>query len=268
MDEQELDPMDPADAAFVRALLAEAGREPELLPDDVAARLDATLAGLSGERALDDPAPPAVVPLERARQRRRRGLQTLVAAAAVVVGGYTVTTTGLLTTAGGGDSGSAGGVTTMDDSADAGSSGGDLAPELSDADGFPMASGSLRADARRLVASDRDRTVRRVTGLSATKDGSTANQYDGATRSPQAGAEADSGGTDDLSSAPSPQDASRCLDPLVPARLPRLAVSYDGRAATAVLRPLRSAPDGAGRVRVEVWDCAAPVRLAAVVVRR
>lgn len=85
----------------VRDLLADA-RHTGPVPDDVAARLDATLAGLAAERAAgptssttpdgtDDPpeAGPdaAVVPLAR---RRRIGL-VLAAAAAVVVGGVAVT---------------------------------------------------------------------------------------------------------------------------------------------------------------------------------
>lgn len=85
----------------VRDLLADA-RHTGPVPDDVAARLDATLAGLAAERAAgptssatpdgtDDPpeAGPdaAVVPLVR---RRRIG-PVLAAAAAVVVGGVAVT---------------------------------------------------------------------------------------------------------------------------------------------------------------------------------
>jgi hypothetical protein len=45
-------------------------------------------------------------------------------------------------------------------------------------------------------------------------------------------------------------------------------VTYDHAAATAVLRPLARSATGAPLVRVEVWDCGTPRRLASVVVRR
>ena len=251
-------PVDAEEQAFVRALLGEVGGGPEPLPDDVAARLDARLASLVSERAAggDGPAQPVVVPLDRARRRRRRGLTALVAAAAVVVGGYTVTTTGLLTGSSGGaaDSTAAGGVAAED------GSGSGAAGPMADAGTFPLASRTLRSDARRLVGSGSDE-LRRLSDtasrLYATRDQAGEDLSEG-TGSSKAGAVP----------LPTRAPAGRCLDPLVPARFTRLAVTYDGAAATAVLRPAGPATSGEDRVRVEVWDCAVPRRLAVVVVPR
>ena len=68
----------------VRRLLAEARHEAPV-PDEVAARLDATLAGLVADRRREN-----VVDLEAARRRRRRWTTGLVAAAAVVVLGISL----------------------------------------------------------------------------------------------------------------------------------------------------------------------------------
>ncbi|GAB3076515.1 hypothetical protein [Nocardioides zeae] len=98
-DESGPDPvLDPATAAAVRRLLAEA-RHDEPAPPAVAARLDATLAGLRAERLAAHPSAPATehglpprpgadAPIDlAARRRRRRGGVLLAAAAAVVVVG-------------------------------------------------------------------------------------------------------------------------------------------------------------------------------------
>lgn len=76
----------------IRALLAEAGRERVPLPEDVAARLDATLEDLVAERRGPSPAPggPAagdVVPLapDERRTGHRWGPRLLAAAAAVAL---------------------------------------------------------------------------------------------------------------------------------------------------------------------------------------
>jgi hypothetical protein len=268
---------DGPDEAFVRALLGEVGREPEPLPDTVTARLDDTLAQLAAERRESEP---TVVPLDRARQRRRRGLQVLVAAAAVVVGGYGVTTAGLL-------QGSDEMATSADDS---GAGAAEDSGGAETADGaFPLASGSLRADARTLVASDPAPFARlhRVAGSAGTGRVTGPDELDGDLPAPQpvdgrsldtadgplAGSEGSPGLEGGAAALPTPAaevptTVGRCADPLVPRRLTRLAVTYDGVDATAVLRPLAPAADGTRRVRVEVWDCTAPVRLATVVVRR
>ncbi len=64
------------------------------MPDDVAARLDATLAGLQAERrqSVRRPSSQSVVSLDAARRRRRRWATGLVAAAAVVVLGISLPT--------------------------------------------------------------------------------------------------------------------------------------------------------------------------------
>jgi hypothetical protein len=77
----------PEDEAAVRRLLADS-RETGPLPTEVAARLDATLAGLLAERTADGAPAAEVVPL--APRRRRRAAALLVAAAAVVVGGIAI----------------------------------------------------------------------------------------------------------------------------------------------------------------------------------
>ena len=260
------------DDAFVRGLLGEVGREPEPLPDDVAARLDDALADLVAERRGAEPA--VVVPLDRARQRRRRGVGLLVAAAAVVVGGYGVTTAGLLQ--------GSGEMATSADDAGAGaaedSGGGEADPTGPGA--FPLSSGSLRADARALVTSDPAPYARlhRATASVGTGRVTGPEELDGDLPAPQVpdGQTLDNGGYGldggaagvPTPAAEVPTTVGRCTDPLVPRRLTRLAVTYDGVDATAVLRPLSPAADGTRRVRVEVWDCAAPLRLVAVVVRR
>ena len=99
--------LDPQHTERVRRMLAEV-RHTEPMPDDVAARLDAVLAGLASPAAEQtegsgrsaDPA--AVVPLA---DRRRRAGGLLLAAAAVVVAGVAV---GQVMTGAGGDSESAG----------------------------------------------------------------------------------------------------------------------------------------------------------------
>ena len=271
---------DEHDDAFVRDLLREAGGAPEPVPDDVRARLDDRLAELVAERtarpaAGGAPGPAAVVPpvsLERARARRRRGLQVLVAAAVVVVGGYTVTTTGLLSGAGGG----------ADSAATSDAGGVAAAPQRAEAEAgtFVIDSRSLQADARALVSSDTT-TMSRLARLSAERTarvpapqldgGVTADKDDGGLLPGEpASAAAGVGGANRYESDPGAgQPAGSCLDPLVPRDLRRLAVTYDGRAATAVLRPLRRpAADGSPRVRVQIWGCAEPTPLASVVVRR
>jgi hypothetical protein len=73
--------LSPAETERVRRLLAEA-RHTGPVPDDVAARLDRTLASLSDERRER-----AVVPLASRASRRRRNLAGLLAAAVAVVAG-------------------------------------------------------------------------------------------------------------------------------------------------------------------------------------
>ena len=259
---------DPAEQERVRALLAEVGRTPEPLPADVAARLDDTLADLVADLAAErgTTTVSVVVPLDRARRRRRRTVQTLVAAAAVVVGGYAVTTAGL-TGVSDDSADSAGGVTAMDEPSGAeGAAGGAADPGEG---AFALASDTLRADARRLVSADTAALQRSQGDVAAPSVPLTGDSARVTQDELDAGKASDGSDTGvDTAATPTPLRGAGCLDPDVPVRLTRLAVTYDGRAATAVVRPLRPAADGSDRVRVEVWDCFMPSRLAAVVVRR
>ena len=81
--------MTPEQEEKVRRLLASTPAESGV-PADVAARLDATLAGLVAERADVDPAAPATVDELAERRRRRRWPRLLVAAATVSVVAYGV----------------------------------------------------------------------------------------------------------------------------------------------------------------------------------
>ncbi len=75
-------PLDPADDARIRRLLAEA-RHTEPMPAAVVARLDRVLTGLASERA-------PIAPVIDLARRRRTATKLLVAAAAVVVAGVGV----------------------------------------------------------------------------------------------------------------------------------------------------------------------------------
>ncbi|WP_148573350.1 hypothetical protein [Nocardioides caldifontis] len=88
MTDDELPELTPEEETEVSRLLAEAGG-PLPMPDEVAARLEATLAGLVEERAgePEEPAAATVVTLEE-RRAARRWPRLVLAAAAVVVAGY------------------------------------------------------------------------------------------------------------------------------------------------------------------------------------
>jgi hypothetical protein len=120
---------------------------------------------------------------------------------------------------------------------------------------FTLSSGSLRADARRLVATDRGE----LEGRAAAEHPPAGAPHTAAPRSPAP--QSDAKDRD-------PSSPGACLDPPASAGSTRLSVEYDGSPATAVLRPAQPDASGAARVRVEVWDCTSPLRLAAVVVRR
>ncbi len=108
-------PLDPAEDARIRALLADA-RHTEPMPADVVARMDRLLDGLASERA-------PIAPVIDLARRRRTAAKLLVAAAAVVVAGVGIgqVLPGL------GGSGGADQETSAGDAA--------AAPEAADADG-------------------------------------------------------------------------------------------------------------------------------------
>jgi hypothetical protein len=83
---------DSAEIAEVRRLLADA-RHVDPMPDDVATRMDAVLAGLrdtADAAPAARPHPPAAEVIPIAADRRRRAAGLLVAAAAIVVGGVVI----------------------------------------------------------------------------------------------------------------------------------------------------------------------------------
>src|SRR4051812_5667095 len=77
----------PAQESDVRRLLADA-RHDDPIPDDVATRLDAVLAGLT----RDEPGSTGIAPVVdlAARRRRRNAAALLAGAAAVIVAGFAV----------------------------------------------------------------------------------------------------------------------------------------------------------------------------------
>lgn len=79
----------PGQSEEVRRLLAGA-RHGEPIPDEVALRLEETLASLSRERAETATAPASPPPIDLGARRRRRITTGLLAAAAVTVVGFTV----------------------------------------------------------------------------------------------------------------------------------------------------------------------------------
>lgn len=243
----------------VRDLLAGA-RHTGPVPDDVAARLDATLADLAAERVADpttpttpggtDDAPAAepdatVVPLAR-RRRRRIGLG-LVAAAAVVVGGVAVTQ--VLPQMSGEDTATseAGGESALD--AGAGQDRSGAAQE-----------GSASAGSRvpRLSPESFRRDVLRARGLAerGVLDASSASDARGV----EGQAESESGAERDRRApGPSPRAlADQCGIDAGPGRL--VVVRYAGRRGLLVLRP----PEG-DRQRADLFPCGAAEPLRTVV---
>lgn len=219
------------DHDWVRRLLAEEGRADEPVPAEVADRLDRVLADLEAQRrdAVGPGRAPVVVMTPR---RHRRWGAALLAAAAVTVGGYTVTATGMLDQVGGAESATAG-----DAGADSAASE-EQAPEAAsdgrgaDEEAVPTAVPSFSTSTFR---GDAVRLVRRLAS-DPTSEGDLATLR--------------RGGRGNL------QD---CALPPTALRGSRVAVRYDGEPATAVV----GRRDG-GRVVVQVWSCASPVRLARV----
>jgi hypothetical protein len=193
----------PADDARIRHLLAEA-RHTDPMPDDVAARLDRVLAGLSQER--EERLAPVV---ELASRRRRTAASLLVAAAAVVVVGVGISQVlpdhGL-----GGSGGGDAATSTQEDAA-----GGDAAraPEPSRDDGSAAAPGPESAPADRALVQIRSAHF----GQDVRRARSTASA-----RGPQGFV------------AYPPADGCLGVDPGSGSLLP---VSYDGAPAYLVLRP-------------------------------
>ncbi len=204
----------------VQALLGDLGSEqaPEPMPDDVAARLEETLAGLTAERTPQHPTAGSaatdrsttgstVVPLHR-----RWGPRLAVAAAAVVVlgvGGVAVSNLGLLDDSGGTSAGS-----TADSAG--GEAGVEQAPEALPAPA--LSSTSFAADATALL--------RRTPALAA-PPGAAARERSRALLPPP-----------------------ECPGPEQPRAATRTLVRLDGEPAVLLVRPER-----AGRRLVQAWTC-------------
>jgi hypothetical protein len=236
---------------WVRRMLAEAGRTPEPMPPDVAARLDRVVQDSVAETTPDpsvmdsssvrseSPRPDSGV-VAMTPRRHRRWAGALLAAAAVTVAGYSVTATGLLddVRGGTGESRTVGDAAGGD--APASETSGDSAPEaalgVDPTAGVPaLSSARLRRDAARLLPTEAERSRSSAQGQGATAD-----------------------------APPGAAEQAGCVPPPAGVRGRRTSVTLDGRPATAVVRAARSG----ARAVVEVWDCDAPSRLARVVLPR
>jgi hypothetical protein len=193
-------PLDPAEDARIRGLLADA-RHAGPMPADVVARMDRLLDGLATERA-------PIAPVVDLARRRRTAAKLLVAAAAVVVAG--VGAGQVLPHLSGGSSADS---PTAAEAQDAGGAGADsaeggskVAPSASDAPRGPQ--GEYAANALPIHSERFGADVRKVR------------------------ARADSGDNNYLLTAPGPT----CLTAPVGAGTV-LAATYDGAAAALVLRP-------------------------------
>jgi hypothetical protein len=244
---------DPASEAHIRALLAELGSDPDgqLMPPQVAARLDDTLARLVAERANaveehEDPAG-TVVPLRRRWARRA----TLAAAAVVVLGagGVAAANLGVL-----GDGPSV--------SFDSGDSAGGQAESAQDAPTTPTPSGKARATTRGAAglpqisagafASEVTSLLQRGTPLVTPDELPPTDAGGDPGESP--GRETPEGATDSLR-------VRDCPGPgITDGGVPN-AVLYDGQLAVLVVHPERD-----GRQLVEAWNCAGDRRLAGTTV--
>lgn len=238
----------------IRRLLAEA-RTDEPVPDDVAARLDATLAGLREERLAP------VVPL-----RHRLGRVLVAAAAVVAIGAGGIGIAQLDRDAGSADRTSsadkaAGGAETGDDSVTgaapevAGSKALDLlgkaAPRLSSAHFAADAARTMRA----LAVHDTKGTV---DGSAATPSAGTATQtpdQDSPTSGPPSAAQLRAPA---VTGTPAPlerheaaltQSLATCPGPVAPQAV-TVPATLDGALVALVFRP----PTAVGQV-VEAWSC-------------
>jgi hypothetical protein len=261
---------DPAfdDPAFddVRALLADA-RATGPVPDEVAARLDATLSSLQAERASEgtsertsggtsERTSGTVVPL-RGRLRRGASRALVAAAALVLVGAGAV---GIAQLAG--DSGGSADSAATADRAQDGAGGTGSAPEATDAPAqVPRSADAARtipelstttfaADAARVMVDLAGERVAETAGKAATAgtDGLTG-ELD--TRSPTAGYAIEAPPV-----TASPQDASKSLTSLESCAGPEapdavtVPATLDGGRIALVFRP----PTASGQ-RVEAWSC-------------
>lgn len=203
----------------VRRLLAEA-RHDGPIPDDVRARLDDVLAGLTAERREVRPTRTVVDLSARRRQRRRTAL---LAAAAVVVAGVGLGQ--VLDNTGGPDHSSAG---------DAASS-----PERSIASKERAESGPGKSEDRSATSDSSSLGAQAEPGLPPVR--STHLEDDLRRLRPAAAAARET--------VPDAYAAHPCAAPII-GRGAHVPVALDGEPAVAVFRPASG-----GRQRVEVYGC-------------
>lgn len=293
--EDSLDPLEPAEEARLRALLADlgsgGGREP--LPAAVASRLDDTLAKLVAERAEDDHDTARVVPL-----RRRWASRTTAAAAAVIVvagGGVAAATFGLLGP-GAGPAADYSGSAESAAGAEPGA-GSDAGTGRAEPDGSPDSTSPVLPDAlagttaaspgtegllalprlgSATFAADVEALLGRRT-TSSSGDGQPQGEGGTGTAEPQeaspdekadekAGQQSGEAYGDDRTPAQPPRSgtarAGSCPGPDAPGDVVRRPVLLDGRPAALLVRP-----ESGGRQVVEAWDCAGDRTLAVTTLR-
>ena len=235
LDDGPLPELTPEQESEVRRLLAEA-RHDEPVPADVAARLDAALAGLG----RDDPGAPGVAPVIdlAAHRRRRNAAAVLAGAAAVIVAGFAI---GQVIDVGGSDNG------------DAGASSGDVAADRAESQGA-----SADAVPRSLSSAEPSPSVPMPAGQPLLRLSSDHLERDLARQLDQVRAADGSGGSPAASSfsaisCPPPTPGTRFgLGELFPAL-------FDGKPAVVALRPPAD-----GRRQADVLTCGTATTLQSV----
>lgn len=228
--------LDPAEEQRVRGLLADLGGP--AMPDDVAGRLDDTLARLAAERRAESPAAAEdsttgqVVPL----RRRWTRIGTIAAAAVIVVGAGGVALNQFLQDDGLAESSTAGAAESTDDS---GGSGLAQSPTPGSPPAPEQAESRAQLLARELPAVRLGSFADDVTKLLGTSTARRALPGDGEEKASRQAAR-----------------PPGCPGPRRPGTT-TLPIRYDGVLSALVVHPERS-----GRRLVEVWDCGGQARLA------
>jgi hypothetical protein len=255
------------DPAFddVRALLAQA-RVTEPVPDEVAARLDATLSSLQTRRAAEaaadaESAPAVVVPLRR-RVRQRAGRVLVAAAVVAVVGAGGV---GIAQLSGNPLNSSADKATSADRAQDGagGSTASGVAPEVAGATGTvprttrgsravpELTTAAFAADAARVMVALAADQVADAAGKAASQSPSDATgNLDSRSPAPDYNAlDAPAVTASPQASADQLAGTATCAGPDAPDAVV-VPATLDGGAVALVFRP----PTGSGQ-RVEAWSC-------------
>jgi hypothetical protein len=234
-DDDELREPTPEEEAEISRLLAEAGG-PVAVPDEVAARLDATLAALVEERRDEEVDPPAapVVPLAE-RRARRRWPRLVLAAAAVVVAGYAVGTAVTDSSLSGSDAESA----TAGDAAGAGEADGGGARDEAGPQDNAVPEATADRDAARRLAADAVRL----------RSDTLADDITAALADRRLGLSSDEDGLSELR-AQSTRKSAGCAAPALDQGQRWLPARYDGVRAVLV-----TGPPADGSLPAEVRGC-------------